>query len=112
VLLASVSNVNSQSSVGYDNIGAVTNLDLFSSSFNEHLQRLRFVFDRFRESGLKLKLTKCHFAGRSVKCLGHIVSDKGIMTDPDKIEVIRTWPQPTTARDVKTTFSKSIEYEP
>jgi hypothetical protein len=34
------------------------------------------AFDRFRESGLKLKLTKCHFAGRSVKCLGHIVSDK------------------------------------
>jgi hypothetical protein len=30
-----------------------------------------------------------------------MVSDKGIMTDPDKIEVIRTWPQPTTARDVK-----------
>ena len=74
---------------------------IFSSSFNEHLQRLRLVFDRFRESGLKLKLTKCHFAGRSVKCLGHIVSDKGIMTDPDKIEVIRTWPQPTNARDVK-----------
>jgi len=56
---------------------------IFSSSFNEHLQRLRLVFDRFRESGLKLKLTKCHFAGRSVKCLGHIVSDKGIMNARD-----------------------------
>lgn len=83
---------------------------IFSSSFNEHLQRLRFVFDRFRESGLKLKLTKCHFAGRSVKCLGHIVSDKGIMTDPDKIEVIRTWPQPTTARDVKSFLGLASYY--
>jgi hypothetical protein len=25
---------------------------IFSSSFNEHLQRLRLAFDRFRESGL------------------------------------------------------------
>jgi hypothetical protein len=83
---------------------------IFSSSFNEHLQRLRLVFDRFRESGLKLKLTKCHFAGRSVKCLGHIVSDKGIMTDPDKIEVIRTWPQPTNARDVKSFLGLASYY--
>jgi hypothetical protein len=27
---------------------------IFSSSFNEHLQRLRFVFDRFRESGFNV----------------------------------------------------------
>jgi hypothetical protein len=31
---------------------------IFSFSFNEHLQRLRLVFHRIRESGLKLKLTK------------------------------------------------------
>ena len=83
---------------------------IFSSSFNEHLQRLRLVFDQFRESGLKLKLTKCHFAGRSVKCLGHIVSDKGIMIDPDKIEVIITWPQPTNARDVKSFLGLASYY--
>jgi hypothetical protein len=85
---------------------------IFSSSFNGHLQRLRLVFHRFRESGLKLKLTKCHFVGRNVKCLGHIVSDKGITTDQDKIEVIRTWPQLTNARDGKSFLGLASYYRP
>jgi hypothetical protein len=70
-------------------------IQLANSHWPNHTGKIsgRLVFDRFRESGLTLKLTKCHFAGRSVRCLGHIVSDKGIMTDPDKIEVIIAWVQ-------------------
>lgn len=54
---------------------------IFSSTFEEHLNRLRLVFERFRESELKLKASKCHFGKRSIKCLGYIVSDRGIETD-------------------------------
>ena len=35
---------------------------VFSTTFEDHLQRLVSVFDRLRTAGLKLKPKKCHFA--------------------------------------------------
>ncbi len=34
---------------------------VYSSTFHEHLQRLDVVFSRLKETGLKVKLEKCHF---------------------------------------------------
>ena len=33
--------------------------------------------------------------------LGHIVSGKGVATDPKKIEAVKNWPTPTHARDLR-----------
>jgi hypothetical protein len=74
---------------------------IFSSTFDEHLERLELVLKRFRENGLKLKPSKCTFGGKKVQCLGHIISDEGIETDPDKIDKVRSWPQPTNVRELK-----------
>ncbi len=38
----------------------------------------------------------------SVKYLGHIVSEKGIETDPEKIPALKTWPKPNNLKDLKT----------
>lgn len=53
-----------------------------SQSFEEHLQHLRLVFDRFRDAGLKLKPSKCFFGRKNVKFLGHVISKKGVGTRP------------------------------
>ena len=50
---------------------------------------------------MKLKPSKCEFFKRRIAYLGHIVSDKGIETDPKKIEAIRNWPVPVTVHDVR-----------
>ena len=34
---------------------------VFSRTFQEHLNNLQLVFDRFRKAGIKLKLSKCQF---------------------------------------------------
>ena len=47
---------------------------IFSHTIEEHLQRLKEVFDQLQEAGLKLKPGKCHLLQRSVHYLGHIVS--------------------------------------
>jgi len=39
---------------------------IFSATFEEHLEQLGSVFERFRSAGLKLKLKKCQFAQNSV----------------------------------------------
>ncbi|KAL5006849.1 hypothetical protein ScPMuIL_015655, partial [Solemya velum] len=45
---------------------------VFSSTFEEHLQRLEAVFQRLKEYGLKLKPSKCSFLQKEVRYLGHI----------------------------------------
>ncbi|CAM4569856.1 unnamed protein product [Lepidochelys olivacea] len=34
--------------------------------------------------------------------MGHIVSQDGVSTDPDKIEALTTWPRPSNYRELKT----------
>lgn len=40
--------------------------------------------------------SKCTFAQPQVEYLGHIVSARGVSTDPAKIESIQSWPTPHT----------------
>ncbi len=73
---------------------------VFSSTIEEHLQRLEAIFQRLADAGLKLKLTKCHLLQRRIKFLSHVVLENGIETDPDKISVIKSWPIPESVPDV------------
>ena len=50
---------------------------------------------------MRLKPSKCKFFKSQVKYLGHIVSKKGIETDPGKIEAIEKWPVPKTVTEVR-----------
>ena len=74
---------------------------VFSKTPEEHLVRLRGVFQKLREAGLKLKPSKCEFFKDRIAYLGHIVSKAGIETDPKKIKDIWEWPRPTTVTDVR-----------
>ena len=74
---------------------------VFSKTLEEHLVRLRGVFQKLREAGLKLKPSKCEFFKDRIAYLGHIVSKAGIETDPKKIKDIWEWPRPNTVTDVR-----------
>ena len=74
---------------------------IFSRTIGEHLQRLKEVFDRLREAGLKLKPGKCHLLQRSVHYLGHIVSSNGVETDPGKTKIIKAWSTPTKLKELR-----------
>ena len=69
---------------------------IFSQDFPSHLDNLKFVFQRLREAGLKVKPTKCEFFKNRVPFLGHIVSQDGVSTDPTKTEKIANWSTPTS----------------
>ena len=74
---------------------------VFSSTFEQHLQRLGLVLGRLRAQNLKLKLSKCHFFAQEVQYLGHVISAAGVATDPEKTRVVAEWPRPRTARDLR-----------
>ena len=69
---------------------------VFSRTPEEHITRLEAVFKKISDAGLKLKPSKCEFFRKRIHYLGHIVSNKGIETDPKKIEAIVNWPGPRT----------------
>jgi len=75
-------------------------LIIYSTTIEEHIERLDKVFTRLKEHGLKLKGKKCHFFKPQVKYLGHIISSEGIATDPEKIDVVKGWPRPETLKDL------------
>ena len=74
---------------------------IFSTDFDEHIRRLKLVLDRLRNANLKLKPSKCSFLQRQVKFLGHVVSGRGVQTDPEKVAAVRDWPIPRNVTDVR-----------
>ena len=74
---------------------------VFSKTPAEHIERLRGVFAKLIAGGLKLKPKRCEFFRSKISYLGHIVSSKGIETDPKKIEVVKNWTTPKTVTDVR-----------
>ena len=83
---------------------------IYAKNFQEHLEALEKVFKRLREIGVKLNPPKCKFALPKVPFLGHVVSDKGIGTDPAKIEAILNWPVPKSASDVRSFLGLASYY--
>uniref|UniRef100_A0A3B1IWP2 Gypsy retrotransposon integrase-like protein 1 n=1 Tax=Astyanax mexicanus TaxID=7994 RepID=A0A3B1IWP2_ASTMX len=76
-------------------------LIVFSDTLEEHESRLMRVLTKLKDFGLKLSPEKCHFFRRSVRYLGHIVSEDGVETDPEKISALTTWPKPRNIRELK-----------
>jgi len=74
---------------------------IYSTSWTEHLQHLRAVFDVLREHQLHLKRSKCAFASLSVQYLGHVISAEGVTMDSSKVEAVQAWPQPRSSRGLR-----------
>jgi hypothetical protein len=74
---------------------------IYSASWTAHLQNLRAVLAVLREHKLHLKKSKCAFATPSVQYLGHVISASGVAMDEAKVEAVKSWPQPRSARGLR-----------
>ena len=61
---------------------------IFSDTKEKHLKRLEALFQKLAAAGLKLKPSKCFFFREEIEYLGHVVSGKGIATNPEKVEAV------------------------
>ena len=61
---------------------------VFSKALEEHVFKLRAVFENIKQAGLKLKPSKCEYFRHEFTYLGHVVSKDGIQTSPKKVEAI------------------------
>ena len=65
------------------------NILIFSKSYEEHLQHLKAVFEKFQAAGLKIKLSKCQFFKTQLHYLGHKISANGLELLSKKLKAIK-----------------------
>ena len=85
-------------------------LIIFSDTLEEHEHRLMKVLTHLKDYGLKLSLEKCKFFQKSVRYLGHVVSEYGVETDPEKIAALKTWPVPRNLKELRSFLGFSGYY--
>ena len=83
---------------------------VFAPTEEEHLRRLDLVLGRISKAGLTLKPSKCHWMKSSVKFLGHIISGKGVMVDPAKVESVSNFPVPKNSTEVRSFLGLTSYY--
>ncbi|MCG8045846.1 MAG: RNase H-like domain-containing protein [Candidatus Thiodiazotropha endolucinida] len=74
---------------------------VFGKNFDEHISRVDKVLARLKETGLKLGPDKCHLLKTEVTFLGHVVSERGVLPNPNNVAKILRFPIPTTPTQVK-----------
>ena len=68
------------------------------------------VFERLRQARLKLMSTKCELLRKKVKYLGRVVSSNEVAKDPDKIQAIKEWKEPSHMRELQACLGTAGSY--
>lgn len=77
------------------------NLICFGRNLEIHNKNLMEILTRLRTVNLKLNPEKCDFLRKEILYLGHVVSADGIKPDPEKTRVLKDYPVPKNADEVK-----------
>ena len=72
-----------------------------SSSLEEHLKHLTEFFQILHDNGLTINPGKCTFAVTSLKFLGHMVSETGLVPLPRHVAAIQNFPPPSSVKHLQ-----------
>jgi len=86
--------------------GYLDDLAAHSRKQRDHYAHLLLVFERCRHYKIRLNPNKCMFCVEFGRFLGLIVSNKGIMVNPLKVEAIISLPPPTNVRQLQSIEGK------
>ena len=74
---------------------------IYSPTYTQHLEHLGTALELLRKNILFAKSGKCSFGETQVEYLGHIISAKGVSTDPKKVAAMQEWPTPKTIKELR-----------
>ena len=74
---------------------------IYSASWEEHMKHVRMVFEKLKEHQFYLKKSKCVFGRTQLTYLGHVISQRGVSTDPAKTLAMERWPIPTSISELR-----------
>jgi hypothetical protein len=73
----------------------------YANSDDELLQRLRILFQRFKEKNVTLNPDKCMLGMDKIEFVGHVIDKEGIEFSPQKLDGIKNFPLPITELQLK-----------
>ena len=69
----------------------IDDIVIATETVEDHMVRLREVFECLREAGFKMRVAKCDFMKSEINYLGRVVSAEGIKPDPKAVAKLRDW---------------------
>lgn len=87
--------------LGTDCFVYLDDIVIFGKSLKDHNDKLCRIFKALRQHNLKLQPDKCEFLRKEVAYLGHIISDKGVEPNPEKIQAVVDRKEPRNPKDIK-----------
>ena len=73
---------------------------VYSKDEESHFRTLKTIFQRLKDNGLAIKLSKCEFGKKSVEFLGYEVSKNGIRPLNRKVQALVDFPSPRNQKDL------------
>ena len=79
----------------------IDDIVIATETIEDHLERIREVFECLREAGFKTRAEKCDFMRTETKYLGRVVSAEGIKPDPAAVSKIKEWMPPRNKEELQ-----------
>ena len=79
----------------------IDDIVIATETVEDHMVRLREVFECLREAGFKMRVAKCDFMKSEIKYLGRVVSAEGIKPDPKAVAKLRDWEVPRNKTEMQ-----------
>ncbi|GJW00940.1 putative mitochondrial protein [Tanacetum coccineum] len=74
---------------------------VFNKDMEEHVEHLALVLNTMQSQQLFAKMSKCVFGTGQVEYLGHVISGKGVSTDPSKVKAMQEWLVPVNIKKLR-----------
>src|SRR5437588_4767918 len=85
-------------------------LEVYTATFEEHLEKVKEVLQRIRDNGLFLKPKKCTIATNKMKYLGFVIGEEGLTMDETKVTAIMKYPRPTSQTELRSFLGVATFY--
>ena len=72
-----------------------------TETVEDHMVRLREVFECLREADFKMRVAKCDFMKSEIKYSGRVVSAEGVKPDAKAVAKVRDWEIPRTKTEMQ-----------
>merc|ERR1712035_184480 len=73
---------------------------IYSDTWEDHLSRIKALFQRLADGNLTVNLAKCEFAKATVTYLGKVVGQGHVRAVDAKVSAIKEFPAPITKKEL------------
>lgn len=74
---------------------------IYNLDMDSHLQYLELVFQILQQQHIYAKFSKRSFAKVKIDYLGHLISARGVSTDPRKVAAMASWLAPSSIKELR-----------